>query len=283
MLKSETAGIEISGAAQVFGIIGNPLAQSLSPVFWNKALHHLGIDAVYIPIKAAENDFLTAFSGLRACGFVGINVTMPFKKLAADYCDILHPPADLLRVVNTVRFAEKIEGWNTDATGLARIISEFARLKTALIMGNGASAESTIQALARNNITRILQIARKHPDSQPGLPEKQTPDTVKKLAWNYKNFAYAIKESDIIINTTPLGWNPDDFVVELEEFLDQSKIYVDLNYAPASKLLATARKRCQKVIDGRELLLAQGLESFRILTGHAPPEQVIRKCIYSQV
>ena len=104
---------------------------------------------------------------------------------------------------------------------------------------------------------------------------------ITRLAWNNKNFAYALEESDIIINTTPLGWSSEDHIPEFDKNLDKGKIFIDFNYAPDSKLAASARNRGCVVIDGRELLFEQGIESFSLLTGKDAPEDVIRSCIYS--
>lgn len=278
MLKKSGQISTISGATRLFAIVGNPVEQSLSPAFWNKALCCVGLNAVYVPMQVFPENAGEAFAGLRALNICGVNVTMPLKKDFAAFCNILHSPADALNAVNTIRFGSTIEGWNTDATALKRVFSRLKPFKQALIMGAGSSAAAVSWALKELSIKGIFQIARKHSSSGTD----NSTDLIKKLSWDKKNFAYAIEESDIIINTTPLGWKKDDFVVELEEFLDQNKIYVDLNYAPDSKLIAAARKKSCVVIDGRELLVEQGLEAFRILTGIEPPEKVIRDCIFNQ-
>jgi len=278
VLKKSGQISAISGATKLFAIVGNPVEQSLSPAFWNKALRYVGLDAVYVPMQVFPENAREAFTGLKALNVCGVNVTMPLKKDFAAFCHILHSPADTLNAVNTIKLGDIIEGWNTDATALKKVFSRLKPFKQALIMGAGSSAAAASWALTELSIKGIFQIARKH--SLPGTDDST--DFIKKLSWDKKNFAYAIEESDIIINATPLGWKKDDFVVELEDFLDQNKIYVDLIYAPDSKLIAAARRKSCMVIDGRELLLEQGLEAFKILTGIEPPEKVIRDCIFNQ-
>lgn len=278
MLKQPDHSHTISGATRVFAIIGDPVAHSLSPSFWNAALCHLKHDAIYVPLRAENQNSAIAFAGLKALNISGVNVTMPLKSSFAGFCDKLHYPADVLGAVNTVKFSEITEGWNTDAIALKKIFSSLKPFNKALVIGAGASAQAVLWALSEVGIKAVVQISRRFGQS---VVTKNT-DFHKELAWHKKNFAYAIAESDIIIHTTPLGWKKDDFIAELEEFLDQNKIYVDLNYAPDSKLIAAAHKCGCKVVDGRELLIEQGLASFRILTGLEPPQQLIRDCVYNQ-
>lgn len=267
----------INGATRIFALAGNPVAHSLSPVFWNAALRYSEINAVYVPFKVDEDNVTKAFDGLEALNVCGCNVTRPLKRKVAEYCRFLHGAAIATGAVNTVRFgATGCEGWNTDATGLQRILSRQNIPKgRALVLGNGASAQTALWALTAENFSQVFQIARNF------APKKESGKNVIELNWKDKNFAYAIKESDIIINTTPLGWSPEDFLPEFDKYLEKKQTFVDFNYASASKLIASAHQVGCTVIDGRELLLEQGLESFELLTGVKAPVEVIRNCIYS--
>jgi len=280
VLKTDLPLINISGSTRLFGLIGDPVEHSKSPVFWNRAFAHLGLDCAYVAMQVKPENFASAAAGLKALNFKGVNITMPLKTLAASICTKLTGAADASKCVNTIQFSgDDIIGWNTDTTGLVRMLKQCRTFKSAIIMGDGASSRSIIYALKEFPVTRIFQLAR---SCKEVIEQKENALTIKKLPWNYKNFSYTFKESDIIFNATPLGWGNKDFVVELEEFLDQNKIYVDLNYAPYSKLLASARNTGCKILDGRDLLFEQGLESFRILTGTEPPVKIIRDCIFDQ-
>ncbi len=291
MVYKKTNEFEITGSTRVFALIGNPVVHSLSPSFWNAAFRHSAIDAVYVPLQVEEEHAMTAFSGLQTMHVAGVNVTRPLKRKAAEYCHLLHEPARVTGVVNTIRFTTTGgEGWNTDVTGLHRILSRLQQPRhRALVMGNGASAQTALWALNSLHTSEVFQIARSF--SEPGSSHKSPPLEhgkfhpadlkISRLPWNDKNFSYAIRESDIIINTTPLGWSPEDFVPELDKYLEKNQVFVDFNYAPDSKLAACARKKGCMVIDGRELLFEQGLESFRLLTDSEAPVDIIRQCIYS--
>lgn len=283
----------ISGSTRVFALIGNPVVHSLSPAFWNAAFRHTSLDAVYIPLQVDEDDAPAAFRGLKALNIAGINVTRPLKKKAAEFCRLLHEPARSTGVVNTIKFGKLGgEGWNTDVTGLIRILAGLSHHGKVLVIGDGASAKTALWALNSHKLHEVFQIARRFTDQAAHAavaatasdhhPHQLPSDmNLTRLAWNNKNFAYTIKESDIIIHTTPLGWSAEDTIPELDEYLEKGKCFIDFNYAPDSRLVAAAHNRGCKVIDGRELLLEQGLESFRLLTGCEPPVEVMRRCIYS--
>lgn len=291
MLNRKNNISSITGSTRVFGLIGNPVTHSLSPKFWNAALAATDTDAVYLAFDVAEADTTAALAGLSALNVCGINVTRPLKQQAASFCRLLHEPARSTGVVNTIKFG-KIggEGWNTDVTGLQRILARLPQsLNCTTVLGSGASSITALWALKQYQSSRIFQIARKfsdrhgHAASVDFINNKHLPAdmAITRLAWNNKNFAYALEESDIIINTTPLGWSSEDEIPEFDRYLDKGKIFIDFNYAPESKLVASARKRGCVVIDGRELLFEQGIESFSLLTGKEAPAEVIRNCIYS--
>lgn len=290
MLNRKNNISSITGSTRVFGLIGNPVSHSLSPKFWNAAFAATETDAVYIAFDVAEEDAATALAGLSTLNICGINVTRPLKQKAASFCRLLHEPARSTGVVNTIKFDKPgSEGWNTDVTGLQRILARLPQVSSCTIMGSGASSVTALWALKQNQPRKIFQIARKfseqrlHQVNSDFINNKHLPAdmAITRLAWNNKNFAYALEESDIIINTTPLGWSSEDHIPEFDKNLNKGKVFIDFNYAPASKLVASARSRGCVVIDGRELLFEQGIESFSLLTGKEAPTEVIRNCIYS--
>ncbi len=291
MLNRKNNFPSITGSTKVFGLIGNPVSHSLSPEFWNAALAATGIDAVYLAFEVAEAETTAALAGLSSLNVCGINVTRPLKQQASSFCRLLHEPARSTGVVNTIKFG-KIggEGWNTDVTGLQRILARIHKASGCItILGSGASSVTALWALKSGQPRKIFQIARKFSEqygyqiSDDFIKNKHCPAdmAITRLAWNNKNFAYALEESDIIINTTPLGWSSEDYIPEFDKHLDKGKVFIDFNYAPDSKLVASARNRGCVVIDGRELLFEQGIESFSLLTGREAPADVIRSCIYS--
>ena len=271
---------DINAATSVYALIGYPVEHSLSPSFWNAAFSASKINAVYVALPVSPGNITTALNGLKALGIKGINITRPHKESAANFCDILQDAAEETRIVNTIKFSEsKSQGWNTDAIGFFNIINKRSlNINNALVIGNGASSKSVIWALKKYGVKNIQQIARKFTveDEKNNSDEKK----FRKFSWNAKNFTNSIKESDIIINTTPLGWKEEDDIPGFTDSLNSSKIFVDLNYSNKSKLLSAARNTCGLALDGRELLYEQGIEAFKILTNYAPPAEVIMNRIF---
>ncbi len=274
----------INAATSIYALLGYPVGHSLSPRFWNSAFSKLNMNAVYVALSVKPEDIFSVLDGLKKSSFKGVNVTRPHKFESAKYCDILHEAAADTKIVNTIKFCcSSVEGWNTDATGFLNLIKRYSlpRTKT-LVIGNGASARSIIWALNKYEMKQIIQIARKFSDEfdEKAIENNSDEKKIIKISWNCKNFNNSIKESDIIINTTPIGWKEDDDIPGFSEFLDDSKVFVDLNYSNKSKLLYSSREKCGLTLDGRELLYEQGLEAFKILTNYAPPAEVIKNSIF---
>lgn len=266
----------VPASHKLFALLGDPVIQSKSPAFWNKAFESLNYNAAYVACRVSSADFPEAIKYLVSKKAVGFNVTTPHKIAAAKMCGSLKFPADELMAANCIKILPdgSLEGYNTDAIGLYRI---FSRLKgqianrKALVLGAGGAAKAVVWALRQLSVS-VLEIARKFSDKKFGNFEH--------LNWNRKNFFYGINESDIIINATTLGWNEQDSIQELKDYLNSGKIFVDLNYRLSSDLLISAINKGCLVIDGRELLLEQGVESFNSLVGLEPPRSVMRQVIF---
>jgi len=143
----------VSGETGVFGVIGWPVAHSLSPAIHNAAFAALGLDKTYLGLPVPPGMVLEALAGLRALGFEGANVTMPHKAAVADGVDELSDDARLLHAVNTVVVdGQRLVGHNTDAPGFDRFLRRDAGFdsegRTALIYGAGGAARAC--ALARD-------------------------------------------------------------------------------------------------------------------------------------
>lgn len=272
--------IDIDAKTSVYAILGYPVDHSLSPKFWNLAFDFLGLNAVYVPLAVFPENASNFFGGLRGSGISGANVTRPHKFIAAQFCQVLQGAAFDTKIVNTIKIStDQIVGWNTDATGFLNLLKKFGLPKdTALVLGDGASSISAIWALKKYGVKNIIQIARKF--TEESLEELDSSGHIKKIPWISKKITNSIEESDIIINTTAIGWHENDQVPGFAKALGRSKTFVDFNYSKCSRVLADAGQYCGRVIEGRELLYEQGLEAFKLLTNLAPPAEVIRSSIF---
>lgn len=262
----------------IFALIGDPVSHSLSPAMWNAAFAALSFAAVYLAFPVCRQNLPRAFAGLPALGIGGINVTRPHKNSVADLCDVLHYPADILQAVNTVKFIEgKSHGWNTDALALQKILRNVSAPKKALVLGSGGTAAAAIWALGQSGSETIFQISRKKMPRPSFL--NQTSEFVW-VEWADESLAAHLGAVDLIINATPLGWKKEDCLREFETKLNKHQTFIDVNYSDCSQLIASACKAGCEVIDGRELLVLQAVESFKLLTELEAPEKIMRSCIF---
>src|ERR1700744_4878997 len=111
----------ITGATRVAGVVGRPVAHSLSPILHNAWLKAAGIDGVYVALEGAEDGFAAFVEGLRRTSVSGVNVTLPFKEAALAAADEVHPRAQRARAANLLVFGAdgRVRADNTDGLGLA--------------------------------------------------------------------------------------------------------------------------------------------------------------------
>ncbi|HWL90597.1 MAG TPA: shikimate dehydrogenase, partial [Actinomycetota bacterium] len=162
---SASAEVGVRGGTNLAGIIGWPVAHSLSPAIHNAAFAEAGLDWVYVPLPVAPQDLREALAGLVPLGFRGVNVTMPHKTEAADLIERLSEDARVLRAVNAIAVRDgELEGHNTDAPGFDRFLRRDAGFdpqgRSALVYGSGGAARACALALVRAGLARLTVAAR---------------------------------------------------------------------------------------------------------------------------
>jgi shikimate dehydrogenase len=236
-----------TGATRVVALIGNPVAHSLSPRMQNAAFAARGLDWAYIALPVAERDLDPAVRGLAALGFAGANVTAPYKTAVVPLCDAVDERAQRAGSVNTlVVHDHRVEGASTDAAVLADV-----EARRAAVIGAGGAAVAFAAALEeRGGEVRTFSRRGEWP-----------PDAT---------------DADLVVHATPVV---DELLIE--PAADQKVI--DLAYRADGRptaLVATARTvGCQRVIDGLEVLVAQGAASFERWTGVPAPVDVMRAAV----
>ncbi len=267
--------MNINGATQLFGIIGNPVKHSLSPVMHNAAFSNLGYNGVYIPIQ--NKNIGNIIEAVRTLGFCGASVTIPFKEEVMHHIDEIDPIAQTIGAVNTLVFATnstKIKGFNTDWLGSNKALEKYIDLKnsSALIIGAGGAAKAVAYGLV-------------HAGAKVTIANR-TKEKATKLAAELGCSATSLSntkliDADILINTTSIGMAPDiDGIPVFPEQLSQYKVVMDIVYSPLkTKLLQEAERRDCTIIDGLAMLLYQGIEQFRLWTGKQPSEEIMHKAL----
>ena len=244
---------------RALGIIGNPLKQSLSPFLHNYWIDQYKLSSYYLPlpIKNIKN----IKSSLKAFNFLGLNVTIPYKKKIIKYLDSIDKSAKAIKAVNTLLWKNnQIRGFNTDIIGFEKglINKKWNKKRPVIIFGAGGAAEAVTYFLTSKNIKDITIINR-------------TKKNAEKIVNRYKNikFDYKVreynKEAGLIINTTSLGMiGYPDLNVKLNKVNKEAIIY-DIVYNPIdTNFIKDAKKHKLTTITGLEMFIEQARASFSI-------------------
>ncbi len=263
-------------------VIGHPIGHSLSPALHNSIYRKLGLDIVYLAFDVAKCDLKEAINGLRALGFVGFNVTIPYKEKIMGLLDELDPTALAIGAVNTVKIENgKLIGYNTDGLGFLsslRMHNIECKDRSILILGAGGAARAIGISLVKENPREILILNRSKDRGQILVKD------INKYADG--NISYFVERApikvDIIINTTPLGMWPNVTENPLRNYVFQpDTIVCDIVYNPPTTLLLKRAKNsgCMTV-DGIGMLVGQGIEAIEIWTGEKVDNSIVKQVIH---
>ncbi len=246
---------------QLFAIFGNPVSHSKSPLMHNLSFQGLNYEACYTRHLLEDGTKLKeTFFNLK---LKGVNVTVPHKEHAYHACDVLDPFAKKIGVVNTIVEKEgKLYGYNTDAPGFLKAISEFKDAKTVLFLGAGGTAQST-SSILRDEGYEVTLLNRSE-----GRLEKY-----KKNGFQTYTFEdFRPKTYDLVINMTSAGLEDDSLPAPkalLDSVLPQAKACVDVIYGKETPFLKLAKSYHIPTKDGSDMLLYQGIIAFEYFTDHA--------------
>ena len=250
----------------IFGIIGNPVSHSLSPILHNYWFKKYNINAEYKLYEIRENEIKNIIKDLKERKINGINVTLPYKNIIIPHLSRTINDAKDTHSVNTIFMDNEgsLIGENTDVygfqAGYLQTLSGVSSNKKALIIGAGGVAPSIILALKKSNINEISLINRTYEKS---LFLKKKFPSIHIARW--ENFEKEIRKFDIIINATSLGLKKGmDFDVKFENFKD-NLIYIDTIYNPKqTKMIKFFRSKNIQTSNGLDMLIYQGQKSFYI-------------------
>ena len=220
--------MSITGKARIAGVVGWPIAHSLSPLLHGYWLAELKIDGALVPLPVQQQDFAIVVAALRRAGFRGVNVTVPHKEAAfalADFCDA---PALAAGAVNLLVFHEdgRLEGRNTDAVGLTESLRENLANglsgKNVVLLGAGGAARGAVLALAGLGVATIY-ILNRHAGRAQALCEALEPMVAAKLFPGGLDYWDSVAgDAALLINTTSAGMNGRDPLTLPLEALPQS-------------------------------------------------------------
>jgi len=273
----------ILGSTRLVGLIGDPVAHSLSPLIHNRAFALLNIPYVYVPLHVKIGDLHSAAAALRACSFVGANVTIPHKRGIIPYCDTLSSLSAAVGAVNTVYFDKGLMlGTTTDAEGFFRALTWMEHDPLGgriVIVGNGGVARTLAFALALGGKPGRLTIVGRDPEKVSALAKDVSAHTGFAAQWSAfsdERCKDAIGECSLLVNCTSVGMHPAVDCSPIDaDVLHGGMAVFDTIYNPATtKLLSDARRAGCATQNGLRMLLYQAMASLRIWTGMEVTEEM---------
>jgi 3-dehydroquinate dehydratase/shikimate dehydrogenase len=259
---------QVDAATRVYGVAGDPIEHSLSPVIMNTALRRENVNGVYLPLHAKTlKDLIDCVRGIP---LHGLSITMPYKQAILPYLDNTDAYTTRIGACNTVVRGQegKLYGFNTDAAGVVRPLEQRLSIENAkvLVLGAGGAARAAVFGLKERGAELWIL--------------NRTAVKAQKLARQAK--AHAIKRADlrkiafdVIINATPVGMgNTRDrpLACPLKDEEIQARVVFDMVYDPVeTHLLQVARAKGIAVIPGVEMFVQQAARQFEIWTGKPAP------------
>jgi shikimate dehydrogenase len=266
--------LTLSGATRLVGLIGDPVDHSLSPVMQNAAFAVLALDWAYVPLPVRRERLEDAVGGLVALGFEGANVTIPHKTAVVGFCDELDEIAARAGSVNTLVVRDgRVLGSSTDGRAVVGLVE--AGGARVIVLGAGGGAQAVTTALGDAGAASVT-IAARDPERAHALAVR-----LRSLFPNLQVTAAPAwpptdVEGALLVNATPIR---DDCPVDPSS----AEQVVDLAYrtdGDETALVGAARRAgCSRVVDGLDVLVAQGAASFKVWTGLEAPADVMRAAL----
>jgi 3-dehydroquinate dehydratase/shikimate dehydrogenase len=266
---------QVDAATKVYGVVGNPVKHSLSPIMLNTAFRRETVNAVYLALQTTDLKDLIKLA--QEIPLQGLSVTMPFKQEIMPFLEKTDPLSAKIGACNTILRAQdgKLYGFNTDVQGITAPMEKRMTLRGSkiLVLGAGGSARAAVFGL-RDKGAEVHILNR-------------TPETAQKLAKQAgakvcKREALAKMTFDAIVNATPIGMAGNKGAPLLTAAELKTKLVFDLVYNPLeTPLIRMARQANIPFITGVEMFVQQGARQFEIWTGKpAPEEEMLRVVLH---
>lgn len=265
---------------KVFGLIGEKLTHSLSPVIHNNLYQILNLNASYSLYQVKPDHLKAAIEGIKALDLSGVNVTIPYKVKVMQYLDEISAEAQKIGSVNTIHYNDaKLTGYNTDYFGFGRMLEKYnlnLAGKTTIVLGNGGAAKSVIAYLEDIGASQIVIIAR-------------NPRNASDYAQTHRVLDYTelsqIPHGDALINCTPVGMYPENNASPLSQAeVSKFKAVVDLVYNPfCTKLMSHAKDLGIPAFNGLYMLVAQAIAAVEIWIESKISDEVVDLIYYKLI
>lgn len=265
--------MNITAKTLPLGVIGHPVAHSVSPEIHNFILDQLEMNYFYCAYHVLPEDLGDAMRGARALGIRGLNVTIPHKEEVCRYCDDLDPYAERIGAVNTVvNCGTSLKGYNTDAPGFIANLARqgvSVRGRDVVILGAGGAAKAVAAAVLENGASKVRVINRTRSKAERLAAE---------LNDSRIGAASAANGAEILINTTSVGMKSEATPFTDFDVLDPGCVVCDIVFCPReTELLRQAAERGLPTVGGIGMLIYQAVIAFELFTKTRVSEQVVEK------
>lgn len=277
------------------GVLGHPVAHSLSPQMQNAALEKSGLEMRYARFEIAPSELRPALELLRELDFVGVNLTIPHKIAASEFVDDPDETARQVGAVNTIKIEEgKLRGFNTDGKGFSRAIrEEFSvdlRDLRVLVIGAGGAARAIALQCAKENCERLV-IANRDAEKAKRLGEELRSffagprvlgpvARLQAIGCDEAALRFQVANTDLVVNATPLGLTRADPAPLPARLLAPHLMVYDTVYSSGpTAFVSSAIDAGARAANGLSMLLHQGALAFEIWFDRAAPIEVMRKAL----
>lgn len=268
----------ITGRTLVAGVVGQPVAHSLSPLIHNAWLEAAGIDGVYVAFAPDADRFEVFVDGLRGGAIRGLNVTIPFKEMALSIADIVSPRAEKAAAANLLTFEAdgRVAADNTDGLGLLGALAAQApgfepAAGPVAVLGAGGAARGAVAALLTAGAPQVRIVNRTLAKAE-AVAGAVGPGAV---AAPLDAAADAFQGVTAVINATSAGLAGQSSLDVPLEAAPETAVVMDMVYKPLeTPLLARAKQLGRRTVDGLEMLIRQAEPSFQAFYGASPPAGV---------
>ncbi|NMA64882.1 MAG: shikimate dehydrogenase [Clostridiaceae bacterium] len=245
-----------------YALIGEKLSHSISPKIHNIIFDKLGISSAYDLVELPLDEIPDILGSLKAKGYSGLNVTIPYKTEIMKYLDEISYEALKIGAINTIKFQPKFKGYNTDYSGFKMSLEYYGievKGKKSAVLGSGGSSRAVATCLLDNDAQSVVIVSRDANMAKMKYPEHETANIKDFNADGY----------DIVINCTPVGMYPKiDFSPLKKEQLKGAGFVMDLIYNPkTTMLLKYAEELDIPCANGLYMLIAQAICAQEIWQG----------------
>jgi shikimate dehydrogenase len=290
---------QITGTTKLLGVIGNPIAHSLSPIIHNAAIEHLGLDYRYVPFLVKPDRLATALDGFAAIGVIGCSVTIPHKQAIIPLLVNITPLAKAVGAVNTIwNTPAGWQGTNTDVAGFVSPLVAMQRdwqQTTVVVLGNGGAARAIVAGCHQlgcdkihvfgRDVAKLNEWKSSWQDVKLRVTNCDPPTSMMTQTHLWDELTTFIdRDNLLIVNCTPIGMSPQiedsPISAEMLQKVGANSIAYDLIYTPRpTKFLQLAADQGMMAIDGTEMLIHQGAIAFELWLQKSAPVEMMRQIL----